>query len=104
MIAVTAEGHSLLSVTNLEPVIGPGAKLERALLLVKGEEERVEGAGAVEHGLRHPQDVARVLHHHQGLAGLLQPVVRTASPTQQQGMKGNNNNNNYYNNNSNSNK
>ena len=76
------KGKATLPQTDLEAVVGPGAKLELALLLVKGEVERVEGAGAVQHGLRHPQNLASVLHHHQRLPSLLQPVVGTeTTPT-----------------------
>ena len=56
---------------QLEAVVRPGPELEHAELLVKGEEERVEGAGASEDGLGHPQEVASVGGHHQGVPLLL---------------------------------
>ena len=60
---------------QLVPVVRPGAELERAHLLVEGEVERVEGAGASEDGLRHPQQAAVGVHHDQSITLLPETVV-----------------------------
>ena len=57
-------------------VVSPGAKLEPAGLHIEGEVFRVEGAGRPQDGLRHPQNVTAVVDHSQGVALLVEPVVR----------------------------
>ena len=56
---------------QLEAVVGPGAELEHAELLVKGKEERVEGTRASQDGLGHPQEISAVAGYHQSIPLLL---------------------------------
>ncbi len=60
---------------HLEPVVGPGAELEVADLVVEREEGQVEFARGAEVGDRGPEDHPVTAHHRQALRVHLVSVV-----------------------------
>jgi len=73
LLLVVEEEH-----VEFEPVVSPGTKLERALLDVEREIDDVDGAGGLEDGRRHPEDVAVRRDDCHRVTVFLQSLIGTA--------------------------
>lgn len=74
--AVAATAAAL---THLKAIVGPGAKLHLATLIVEGEPGDVDFARGLEDAGRHVEAAAIVTHHHVGGIGAVEALVGAAS-------------------------
>lgn len=65
--------------THLKAIVGPGAKLHLATLIVEGEPGDVDFARGLEDAGRHVEAAAIVTHHHVGGIGAVEALVGAAS-------------------------
>ena len=71
----SSSGHIQRRVDNLPARVGPGSKLEVALLIVKGEPGDVDGTGGLEDPGRDVGTLPRARHHHVGLVGRVEALT-----------------------------
>lgn len=67
--------------THLKAIVGPGAKLHLATLIVEGEPGDVDFARGLEDARWHVEAAAIVTHHHVGGIGAIEALVGAASAT-----------------------